>query len=278
MEMTDGLPLPWTQGYQERRDRTLREAVTDAALHARFASHAPLPAGYGRGLDERCVEYPWLLAHLPPGPGRLLDAGSALNHEFLLERDALAAKRIHVVTLAPEAQCFWRRGVSYVFEDLRALPFREATYDVVVSVSTIEHVGCDNSSYTRGVPSAEKQPGSFEQAATEIGRVLKPGGALLLTVPYGRYEWHGVFQQFDRQHLSRVEAAFGDMLVTEEAFYRYSRDGWQVARDEECANCEYVAWVSELMRTGRSPEPRQHEPDYAAAARAVACVKLMKAC
>jgi hypothetical protein len=149
METTDGLPLPWTKDYQERRDRTLREAVTDAELRARFASRAPLPAGYGCGLDERCVEYPWLLAHLPPGPGRLLDAGSALNHEFLLERDALAAKRIHVVTLAPEAQCFWGRGVSYVFEDLRALPFRDGTYDIVVSVSTIEHVGCDK--HYRGV-------------------------------------------------------------------------------------------------------------------------------
>ena len=67
------------------------------------------------------------------------------------------------------------------------------------------------------------------------------------------------------------------MMVTEETFYRYSRDGWQMAQDEECADCEYVAWVSEFMRTGLAPEPRQHEPDYAAAARAVACVKVMKA-
>ena len=274
MEMID-LPLPWTKGYQERRDAALIAAVADQDLRARFANRAPLPAGYGRGLDERCVEYPWVLAHLPPGPGRVLDAGSGLNHEFLLEHEALAAKRIHIVTLAPEAHCFWRRGVSYLFEDLRELPFPDGLYDIVVSVSSLEHVGCDNSRYTANQPAAEQKQGTFEQAAKEIGRVLKPGGMLLLTVPYGRYESHGTFQQFDRDLLSRAEAALGGKAI-EETFYRYSRDGWQAARDDECADCEYVASVSAFMRTGRWPEPRQHEPDHASAARAVACVTIMK--
>src|SRR5215813_3743749 len=35
-----------------------------------------IPSGYGRWLDERIVEYPWLFSRLPDGPGRLLDAGS----------------------------------------------------------------------------------------------------------------------------------------------------------------------------------------------------------
>jgi hypothetical protein len=110
----------------------------------------------------------------------------------------------------------------------------------------------------------------------EIGRVLKPGGLLFLTVPYGRHELHGTFQQFDRRHLSRAEDAFGNAAVIEETFYRYSSDGWQLGNDEECGECEYVAPLSEFMRTGRWPDPRAHEPDHAAAARAVACVKLMK--
>jgi len=274
---TDALPLPWTASYHERRDRVLVAAVHDADLRTRCANRAPLPDGYGRGLDERCVEYPWLLAHLPPGAGRLLDAGSALNHEFLLEHEALAARRVHIVTLAPEPQCFWRRGVSYLFEDLRELPLPDATYDIVVCVSSLEHVDCDNSFYTRNMPAANEKPGAFEQAAKELGRVLKPGGLLLLTVPYGRYQHHGSFQQFDRQLLSRAEAALGQMSSVEETFYRYSGAGWQMVHDDACADCEYVASVAEFMRSGRWVEGRQHEPDRASAARAVACVQMVKA-
>ena len=71
--------------------------------------------------------------------------------------------------------------------------------------------------------------------------------------------------------------AFGDLASSSEQFYRYSGAGWQLARDEDCTTAEYVAWVAELMRTGRRPEEPRHEPDCAAAARAVACVKLVKA-
>jgi SAM-dependent methyltransferase len=269
-------PVPWTWAYNEVRERALRAAVIDADLLHQFAAGLRLPEGYGRGLDERCVEFPWLLSQLPAGSARLLDAGSTLNDEFLLECPVLADKRLHIVTLAPEEKCFWSRRISYLFEDLRALPLASGAYDLVASVSTIEHVGCDNRLYTHDPRSAEQRLDDFEVAVAELARVLQPGGTLLLTVPYGRYQFHGTFQQFDRARLSRAEAAFGPAASIGERFYRYSAAGWQLARDEECDESEYVAWVADLMRTGRWPDPPRLESDYAAAARAVACVRLTK--
>jgi SAM-dependent methyltransferase len=270
-------PVPWTQPYLERRARILAQAMRDDDLLARLSARAPLPEGYGLGLDERCVEYPWLLAHLPSGHARVLDAGSTLNHALLLELPVLAEKQIHIVTLAPEPDCFWRQRVSYVFEDLRELPFKDNLYDVVVAVSTLEHVGCDNTFYTGNFSSTEQRLGDFVIAGRELSRVLKPGGLLLLTVPYGAYQYHGAFQQFDRQHLSAAEASFGPMTEVSEFFYRYSSAGWQMAADQECADSVYVEWVSALMRSQRWPDAPQCEPDYAAAARAVACVRMVKA-
>ena len=43
----------------------------------------------------------------------------------------------------------------------------------------------------------------------EMRRVLKPGGSLLMTVPFGMYRDLGAFQQFDRKLLSRAKEAFG---------------------------------------------------------------------
>ena len=245
----------------------------------RYAPCSPLERPFRRtyaiGLDERSVEFPWVLSQLPAGDALMLDAGSSLNHALLLDDPSVAEKRLHIVTLTPEQECFWQRGISYVFDDLRALPFKDALYDIVVSVSTLEHVGCDNRFYTGRSPS-EERPDDFLAAAKEMTRVLKPGGLLLLTVPYGMYQFHGPFQQFDRRRLSMAEAAFGTVASLSERFYRYSRAGWQLAEDESCADCCYVSWVAELMRTGRWPEAPQLEPDFAAAARAVACVTLVK--
>jgi SAM-dependent methyltransferase len=269
-------PIPWTHAYHEVRERSLTAALHDPNVVAAFADGAPLPTGYGRGLDERLVELPWFIAHLPRGSGRLLDAGSSLNHATLLELPPIAAKRLHVVTLAPEYPFFAKPGVSYVFEDLRHLPFVDGLYDVVASISTIEHIGCDNSYYIGGVASAEARLDDFALAVREMRRVLAPGGVLLLTVPYGAYQFHGAFQQFDRQRLSAAVDAFGPAAEISESFFKLSTTGWQRALDRDCAESKYVEWVAALMRTGRRPEAPQLEPDYAAAARAVACVKMVK--
>jgi SAM-dependent methyltransferase len=270
-------PLPWTEAYETYRQRALEDLVSDSGLRLLFESGTILPLGHGVGLDERSIEYPWLLSQLPSGRARVLDAGSSLNHSLLLNSPTIADKSLHIVTLAPEPQCFWRQGVSYLFEDLRALPIKDDFYDIVVSISTLEHVGCDNTYYSARTPLAEDCRDDFVLAAREIRRVLKPGGLLLLTVPYGAYQFHGAFQQFDRARLSRAKEEFGKMVSITERFYRYGIGGWQLARDEDCAHCEYVAWVAELMRTGRRPESLSHEPDLAAAARAVACVRMIKA-
>jgi SAM-dependent methyltransferase len=271
------IPIPWSHAYNSLRASTLNAAVHDRELLARFNRRDRLPPGYGRAVDERCVEYPWLVANIPSGRGRLLDAGSTLNYEFLFEHPLLIDKTIHIVTLAPEQECFWKRGVSYLFEDFRALPFRDGLYDIVVSVSSLEHVGCDNTFCTGAAGFVEQHLSDYLIATRELTRVLKPNGLLLLTVPYGRYQFHGAFQQFDRRQLSLLESELaGSVVVLEKSFYRYSKEGWQVADDEECQDCEYVAWVAELMRTGKWPEPTL-EPDYAAAARAVVCLKAIRA-
>jgi hypothetical protein len=77
-------PPPWSPYYYHRKVRFLTDSVHDPQLLERFRCRQPLPAGYGVALDERCVEYPWLVAQLQPSAELVLDAGSTLNHEYLL--------------------------------------------------------------------------------------------------------------------------------------------------------------------------------------------------
>jgi SAM-dependent methyltransferase len=184
----------------------------------------------------------------------------------------LKQKRISIVTLAPERACFWHLGVDYLFRDLTDLPFRDGYFDTVVSLSTIEHVGFDNSHYT-GMASAAAAPGRFREAMGELGRVLKRRGSLYLSVPYGRRQQFPEFQQFDRGLLSEAATVFGPGDVCE-TFYRYSPDGWQLSDAESCADSAFVEWNTRPREwAGDGPI----EPDRAVAARAVACVRMVKA-
>jgi SAM-dependent methyltransferase len=267
--------MPWSPGYVAFRDRYVSATLDDAELLRRFADGDELPPGYGVALDERCIEYPWLFARLGLRDGRLLDAGSILNHEHLVARPELAGRDLHIVTLAPEHKAFWQRGISYIYSDLRDLPLRDGYYDEIVCASTLEHVGADNEIYVAGKRSFEAATGERRDAVRQLARVLKPGGRLLVTVPFGRRENHGTFEQFDSPLLAELVAAFPGG-VESSAFFRYTADGWQRTDEAGCAGAEYSAETARATAEGRPPDSARFDADRAAAARAVACLELVK--
>jgi SAM-dependent methyltransferase len=251
---------PWSRGYLEARDDQIRAALRATAAAGRFEPGA----GYGRSLDERVVEFPWFLEKLPPGNLRLLDAGSTLNHEVVLDHLPLDRLRLFISTLAPEEHSYWKRGISYVYEDLRDLSFKDHYFDCVASLSTLEHVGMDNALYVPDAKFKEKARKDPLRVMAQFRRVLKPGGTLLVTVPYGREADHGWFQQFGREMLAELIASFGPAR-TDLRFFRYRPEGWKSASQEECDDASYFD-----IHKGQPLEP-----DRAAAARAVACVCLV---
>ncbi|MHB1953053.1 MAG: class I SAM-dependent methyltransferase [Sulfobacillus sp.] len=269
-------PVPWSAGFYEYKVRWFSTMLADASILQDFRSCQRLPGNFGYGVDERCIEYPWALSRLPKEPALVLDAGSTLNHGFMLDAPAMANKTIHICTLAPEPNAFHQRGVSYLYADLRELPLRDHLYDVVVCISTIEHVGCNNSGFTGDVRHHEESPDEYPAVMSELARVLKPGGTLLLTVPFGKHKHLGMQQVFDLAMLERAIASFGAASRVERTFYLYSDVGWQISEPHQCEDAEYVEWISRAWTTRQMPDPLPVEPDRAAAARAVACVEMVK--
>ena len=282
--------LPWTPGYLDFHRARIAEALADPPLNTAFAAGDPLPAGYGHGLDERVVEWPWVLSRLgdpadgapaaedrPGRPARLLDAGSALNHPFLLADPRLAGREVTIATLAPETDAAWKEGISYVFCDLRNSPFRDGWFDEVVSVSTLEHVGMNNALYSADDRFAEHENDDHLRAAADLARATRPGGRLLITVPFGRRESFGWFQQFDGPMVDRLIDAVGATEATQR-YYRYSADGWGPADRAACEGAVYFNLRD--ARGGKAPaeagDPAAYDADRAAAARAVACLEFVK--
>jgi len=265
---------PWTTGYWEFREESLEAAVQDADLLQRFRDGSDLPEGYGYRLDARIIEIPWILSRIGDSPGRLLDAGSALNHEFVLTSPALQQQKVTIITLTPEEKAFWQLGVSYVFGDLRQLDFRDELFDIIACISTIEHVGMDNSLYAADADIARRgDPTEFLSALSELRRVLRPGGTLFVTFPFGRYENHGWFQQFDASLVDQLVNSFGPRHF-QESIFRYEPDGWHRTNRDDCADCEYFdVHESKQFKPQSAIDP---PADYVAGERAVACLELQK--
>jgi SAM-dependent methyltransferase len=260
--------LPWSHGYLDYRNQVISKSLADQALMDKFVQGV-LPDGFGQGLDERLVEYLWVFSKLTAQSGRLLDAGATFNYDFVLSAPLIGSFELCIQTFFPEEQHFPERRVSYQFGDLRHLIFKDGAFDTVVCQSTLEHIDMDMSVYGYQLPRASS-PGqasySFMEALAECERVLKPGGLLLITVPYGQWEDHGFFQQFDQAMIELINGYLRPKGSVHLDYFQYVNQGWKWSKESDC-------------RTSRSYNPHTgegKETDGAAHSRAVACLSFQK--
>jgi SAM-dependent methyltransferase len=252
---------PWSRGYSEYKALGIQKVLSQGSFSADKLEH-----GYGFRLDERIVEYPWFLSRLPNSSGRLLDAGSVLNFDYILEQNKLESKNIFISTLAPEPFCYWYKRVSYVYEDLRNSGFRDEHFDWIASLSTIEHIGLDNTMlYTSEESKNENFGASCLDAVREYKRMLKPGGVLYLSFPFGQHGNYGWFQIFDSKMLDEVISTFSPNSYTE-FHYRYEPDGWTTSSRDLSKHATYFDIHKQ----------KGYDPDFAAASRAIVCLELVK--
>lgn len=252
-------------GYTVAKEHLVLDALGDPTLRAAFATGGRLPDGYGVGFDERVVEYPWVFSRLQP-EGLIVDAGSTFNKQRLLDSDLLRDRRLVIYTLETDWITLTNR-VSYLFGDLRDSVLKDDVAGSLVCISTLEHVGFtyEYTRYSQSNPWPHAEPESFRDAIREFRRLLRPGGQLLLTVPYGRYEDHGWLQQFDAGRLAAIVDEFDGVLKASH-FYRYRPAGWQIADAADCAELGYF----------NIHERKRFDEDGAAAARGVACLELIR--
>ena len=172
--------------------------------------------------DERVVEIPWVLSRLRT-QGRVLEVGYAFAEPSYLA--GLVRSGVELVGVDRAARDLGE--VETVEADVRALPFPDASFEQVLLVSTLEHVGADNSVYGLA---AESDANARLDALRELARVLRHSGSLLVTVPMGEPGDHGWFRQEDEHGWTTLFARAG-FFLEELELYELTPDGWRAAPD-----------------------------------------------
>jgi hypothetical protein len=196
------------------RVRLLDDSVAWAAAQRR-AGQRPRNLEAPPGTDERPIEIPWCLARYGGEP-RLLDVGYAFAEPaYLSGLVGLGAPELTGLDLV-EAEV---PGLRSVQGDLRNLPFPDRAFDVAIAISTLEHVGRDNTQYGLDPEDGD----SLDAALRELLRVTE---RLLVTVPTGDGELlpeQAVLAPAD--WIERFERA--GFLVWEDELYELGVDGWR---------------------------------------------------
>jgi len=194
-------------------------------LYRRIAPQRKRP---GRSLaGDREVEFSFIAANLPPGPGKALDFGSG---PAVLSLEA--AERGYEVTaldmISYEEEIFWRHpAVKFVIGDVLSINLPLSSFDVVMNCSAVEHVGLAG----QYAVEEERSCGDLE-AMQAMRQILKPDGLMLLTVPCGR---DSVFRPFFRVYgEQRLPCLLKGFRVEKQEFWvKDDADRWVLRGPDE---------------------------------------------
>ena len=211
--------------------------------------------------SERIVEVPWALGKYR-GERRVAEVGYAFAEEHYL-RLLLALDIPFLVGIDAAAPPDPLRVEAFhrVQADMLHDCIQSSSFDLVLCISTLEHIGRDNTAYglDKSVSSSGAAPDIV--AVRAMAGWVAPRGRLLLTVPFGRFEDHGWFINYDRKHLDDVLEA-SNLTVIEASFFGWMPGGWRQVEPEVLTNRGYrshgashaggVALI-ELQNDGKKP-------------------------
>jgi SAM-dependent methyltransferase len=211
---------------EKTRDKGIRHVASAAALWAMSPLLAPLYKQWRRGREfrydgralpyfwhrynmtwrnERAIEVPIAWEAIESARGkRILEVGNVLSHYFAFEHDTLDK---------------YEKVPGVINQDV--VDFKPtAPYDLIISISTLEHVGWDET---------PRDASKIPKAVEAMTNWLAPGGELLVTVPLG-------YNDDMDEHFRAGRLKFSDQRY----YTRVSRDNsWTEAKWDDVSHVKY---------------------------------------
>jgi len=185
-----------------------------------------LHGGFSSG---RSVEYSFLASNFfPTNTGmRILDVGSGRS-ELTRLISKLGGKRgweVYGIDISKFELVNDEKTLPSVMRmDARLMGFRDNVFDWIICISTLEHIGIDLSHYL--VDKVTYRRGDL-QALSEIFRILKKSGRVVLTIPFTDYRVERS-ESISRKYTSELLSELAkDFQIKKEEFYVYVNGIWR---------------------------------------------------
>jgi 2-polyprenyl-3-methyl-5-hydroxy-6-metoxy-1,4-benzoquinol methylase len=198
-------------GTVQQLDGPSAELIDYALSHRGFEAQArlwmnpPLVVHHSQGavelttVNERIIEVPFAFRALQAIPvgGKVLDFGAAESTVSL----SLASMGYDVTAIDLTGYPLRHPNLTAVTAPLEHWDVEEGSFDGAVVLSTIEHVGLG----WYGEPA-----GRFDDrgAMVKLGKLVKPGGTIVLTTPYGTSGVDDMQRRYDQATLAALLEGF----------------------------------------------------------------------
>ena len=203
------------------QEATVREAPTESVWNSNVPDEGEFEAGL-KWVHDRVVEEPWVVSKALPGE-RVLDVGSATSR-YLTELPSDC--KVYAIDLRPSPG---HRGIAIVRGNVMKAPFRPACFDAVTCISTVEHMGC----YVYG---QFLDRFGDEVAMRYMRSLLRPGGRLLLTVPFGNGAVYSWLRVYNRTTFGRLIGGYRPISLE---YYRRDGEQYMPCERDDLANAGF---------------------------------------
>ena len=182
--------------------------------------------------DQRIIEYAFVIEKLAKLPlGKVRDVGRTARLNFLPA--ALIALGWEVWGIDLREFKFKHPNFHLILGNIGKTDFPDNYFDAVYAVSTLEHIGLSG---RYGVNKEDLHADA--KTVKEIARILRPGGKLLCTVPYGREV--KIIKSLQRIYDNKsLEKLFDNWKRNDISWYSRKTDGyWTSLSDKEATEVE----------------------------------------